>query len=116
VKDESFVSFCNAEFCKLYEFKEIIGNDYTKVFDYDKIKFTLQFRTRQSGDYIQIDGNGGNKKLKDFFIDCKVPKDYRDRVLLLADGNSILWIVGFRMSEGYKISNNTKSFLQVKIY
>jgi len=35
---------------------------------------------------------------------------------LLADGNSILWIVGFRMSEGYKISNNTKSFLQVKIY
>ena len=116
VKDESFVSFCNAEFCKLYEFKEIIGNDYTKVFDYDKIKFTLQFRTRQSGDYIQIDRNGGNKKLKDFFIDCKVPKDYRDRVLLLADGNSILWIVGFRMSEGYKISNNTKSFLQVKIY
>ena len=116
VKDESFMSFHEAEFCKLDELKEIIGNDYTKVFDYDKIKFTLQFRTRQTGDYIQIDKNGGNKKLKDFFIDSKVPRDYRDRVLLLADGNCILWIVGFRMSEGYKIENMTKKFLQVKIY
>jgi len=101
---------------KLYDFKEIIGNDYTKVFDYDKIKNTLRFRTRQTGDYIQINENGGNKKLKDFFIDCKVPKDYRERVLLLADGNCILWVVGFRMSEGYKVSNNTKTILQIKIY
>jgi len=116
VKEEGLINFDNVELCKLYELKEIIGNDYTKVFDYDKIKFTLRFRTRQTGDYIQIDDNGGNKKLKDFFIDSKVPKDYRDRVLLLADGNSILWIVGFRMSEGYKVTNKTKQFLQVKIY
>jgi len=116
VKKEGFIRFNKADFCKLYEFEKIIGNDYTKVFDYDKIKFTLQLRTRQTGDYIQIDENGGNKKIKDFFIDCKVPKDYRDRVLLLADGNCILWIVGFRMSEGYKISNKTNKFLQVKIY
>ena len=115
VKEEGFVIFDKAEFCKLYEFEEIIGNDYTKVFDYDKIKFSLRFRTRQTGDYIQINENGGNKKLKDYFIDCKVPKEYRDRVLLLADGNCILWVVGFRMSEGYKISNNTKEILQVKI-
>jgi len=116
VKENDFVTFNKAVLTKLYEFKEIIGNDYTKVFDYDKIKNTLRFRTRQTGDYIQINENGGNKKLKDFFIDCKVPKDYRERVLLLADGNCILWVVGFRMSEGYKVSNNTKTILQVKIY
>ena len=116
VKEKDFVSFNKAVLTKLYDFKEIIGNDYTKVFDYDKIKNTLRFRTRQTGDYIQINENGGNKKLKDFFIDCKVPKDYRERVLLLADGNCILWVVGFRMSEGYKVSNNTKTILQIKIY
>ena len=116
VKEEGLVIFDKAELCKLYEFEEIIGNDYTKVFDYDKIKFNIRFRTRQTGDYIQIDENGGNKKLKDFFIDNKVPKDYRDRVLLLADGNCILWIVGFRMSEGYKVSSKTQKFLQIKIY
>lgn len=116
VKENGFISFSRAEFHKLFEIEKIIGNDYTKVFDYDKIKFTLQLRTRQIGDYIQIDQNGGNKKLKDFFIDQKVPKEYRDRILLLTDGNSVLWIVGFRMSEGYKITKDTKNILQVKIY
>lgn len=105
-----------AEFKKTWDFPKITGNDYAKMFDCDKIKFTLQFRTRQTGDYIQIDENGGKKKLKDFFIDQKVPKECRDKVLLLADGSHILWIVGYRMSEGYKVTGKTACVLQMNIF
>ena len=50
-----------------------------------------ELRTRRLGDTIAI--KGGTKKLQDFFTDCKVPKMYRDEMLLLAAGNRILWVL-----------------------
>ena len=50
-----------------------------------------ELRTRRDGDIIAI--KGGTKKLQDFFTDCKVPKIYRDEMLLLAVGNRILWVL-----------------------
>jgi len=64
----------------------------TKRFNYDKIKGTLQIRTRKPGDHINI-YKVGTKKLKDEFCDCKIPKECRNSVPLLAMGNEILWII-----------------------
>ena len=50
-----------------------------------------EVRRRRDGDTIAI--KGGTKKLQDFFTDCKVPKIYRDEMLLLAVGNRILWVL-----------------------
>lgn len=50
-----------------------------------------ELRTRRDGDTITI--KGGTKKLQDFFTDCKVPKMYRDEMLLLAVGSRILWVL-----------------------
>lgn len=94
---------------------EIEKNDCTKYFDYDKIKFTLEFRTRKTGDYLTIDSHNGKKKLKDYFIDMKVPKEERDNIPVLADGNHILWVVGYRISEYYKISESTKQVVKVSV-
>lgn len=91
--------------------KKILENSYTKVFDYDKINFTLQLRTRRAGDIIQINKNGGTKKLKDYFIDQKIDKAQRDNILLLADGSHIVWIIGYRISEEYKVTDDTKRIL-----
>jgi|LSQX01.3.fsa_nt_gb tRNA(Ile)-lysidine synthase len=90
-------------------------NSCMKWFDYDKIENTLKLRTRKSGDYLQIDSQGGRKKLKDYFIDLKIPKEERDKLLLVADGSHILWIIGYgnRISEGYKISDSTKRVLSM---
>lgn len=93
----------------------ILEKPYTKWFDYDKIISNLQLRTRKTGDYIQNHSSGGTKKLKDYFIDQKIPREERDEILLLADGSNILWIVGHRMSEGYKITENTRNILKVKV-
>ncbi len=95
--------------------KDIPQNQYTKWFDYDKIKECLVFRTRKSGDYLCIKGTEGmqHKKLKDYMIAEKIPKKRRDELPLVAVDNHILWLVGYRISEYYKVEENTKNILQV---
>ena len=51
----------------------------------------VEVRTRRDGDYLPI--RGGRKKLQDFLVDVKVPKNRRDEILLLACGSRILWIL-----------------------
>lgn len=93
---------------------EIPQNKYTKWFDYDRICDTLSVRTREPGDYFVI-GNGKTKKLHRFFIDEKIPEELRDNILLLAEGDHILWIVGYRISEFYKITDATRNILEVRV-
>lgn len=95
--------------------EEKISNSVcTKCFDYGKIKFGLWLRTRADGDYLTIDSLGHHKKLNQYYIDEKVPGYMRDSRLLLADGSHIMWIVGGRISEEYKITDNTKRVLKVR--
>ena len=86
---------------------------YTKWLDYDKIDDVV-VRTRQKGDYIVIDGDGATKKLKKYFIDEKIPRRERDEVLLVADGNHILWVVGYRISEDVKVKPDTKKVVKLE--
>ncbi len=92
---------------------EIPKNKWSKWFDYDKISGTLSVRTRREGDYLTLAG-GVRKSLNRFFIDEKVPRDERDRISLLADGSHILWVVGMRISEYYKVTEETQRILQAE--
>lgn len=96
------------------ENQEFPKNLYTKWFDYDKIKDKLSVRTRKTGDYITLKG-GGRKSIKAYMIDEKIPAAQRDSVYLLADGSHVLWIIGFRISEYYKVGPQTTTILQVKV-
>ncbi len=89
---------------------------YTKWFDYDKIENYPVIRRRMPGDYLEINREHGRKKLKDYLIDQKVPVRERGRLLLLADGSHIIWIPGMRISEGYKVTEDTRRILKVQIY
>jgi tRNA(Ile)-lysidine synthase len=55
----------------------------------------------------------GTKKLKDFFMDEKVPRTMRDSVPILTDENSILWVIGYRIDDRFKITEDTKSQITV---
>jgi len=97
---------------------EVPRNQYTKWFDYDKILECLVIRYRKVGDYFTIhDGNGGSrhKSLKDYMIAEKIPKQKRDELPVIAVGNHVLWLVGYRISEYFKVSGNTNRILQVKL-
>lgn len=95
-----------------------LKNPCTKCFDYGRINDGLLLRHRRSGDYMQIDRQGNTKPLRRILIDAKVPEHVRDSLWLLADGAHILWIPGAadgRISEYYKVSQNTKHVLMIKI-
>lgn len=90
-------------------------NDYTKIFDYDKIKGNLCVRRRMPGDYIILSPKGGKKLLKDYFIDCKIPARFRDSIVLVADGSHVLWVIGYRDSAGCRIDDNTRTAVRVQV-
>lgn len=82
--------------------------------DLNRIKGSLKIRNRKNGDRIRPLGMKGTKKIKDYFIDEKIPKDLRDKIPLLVDGENILWVVGYRASELYKVTEETKMILEVE--
>lgn len=104
-------------FLQFFHFDGDIGkipkNTYTKWLDYDKIKNGFCFRTRKSGDYLIIDSSGHRKKLKTYLIDEKIPVSEREKILLMAEGQEILWVIGGRLSERVKITAETARVLAV---
>jgi len=98
---------------KLQTDGETLEKNHTKRFDCDIIKDVVSFRTRREGDYITIHPDGRTQKLKSFFINEKIPLKDRDRILLLADGNHVMWIVGYRVNCAYQINENTRCVLEV---
>lgn len=86
------------------------GDNRWKVqVDGDKIKFPLTVRNRRPGDRFYPLGLGGSKKLKDFFIDLKLPHHLRDEIPIVvsADGE-IVWVAGLRLDERFKITETTR--------
>ena len=72
-------------------------------------------RNRKSGDYLTVNRAGGKKKLKDYLIDRKIPRQNRDRILLLASGHEIFWVAGYRISESCRVREDTERVLQIQI-
>ena len=93
-------------------------NQYTKWFDYDKINESMEIRTRKTGDYLTIrlgEDRVVHKSLKDYMVTEKIPAYRRDRIQLLAMGSHVIWLPGYRISEEFKVSGNTKQILQVQL-
>jgi len=56
----------------------------------------------------------GSKKIKDIFIDLKIPREKRDFIPLLCFSNEISWIIGHKVSDKFKIDKHTNNILEVK--
>lgn len=98
-------------------FQDIPQNKYTKWLDYDKIKGDISVRHRRNGDYFSVKTprGVGRKKLKDYLIDEKLPREERDALILLAEGSHVLWLVPYRISECYKVEEGTVRVLQITV-
>jgi tRNA(Ile)-lysidine synthase len=90
-------------------------NKYTKFFDYDKITSCLLWRRRQPGDYLTVDDLMHRKSLKGYMIDEKIPQHLRGSVYMLADGNHIVWLPGYRISAYYRVSAGTSRVLEMRL-
>jgi tRNA(Ile)-lysidine synthase len=78
------------------------------------IKDGIFIRTRRSGDYIIPLGMRGRKKLQDYFVDEKIPWEERDRIPLLCFGREVLWVVGHRLNENYKVTESATEIVCVE--
>lgn len=111
------------EECPLYEvswreisrefFEKIQFDQYTKCFDYDRIKGDLHLRTRQIGDRISVFSDGRTQSVKEYMINARIPARLRERIPLLMGGDAVLWIVGYRASEAFRVTDETRRILLV---
>ncbi len=85
------------------------------IFDADTLQLPLAARPRKDGDFFYPLGFGKRKKLQDFFVDEKVPRDERNRVPLIVSGNEIVWVVGYRADDRFKLTEKTKRVIQLEV-
>ncbi|CQR72951.1 tRNA(Ile)-lysidine synthase [Sporomusa ovata DSM 2662] len=85
------------------------------AFDLEKLTLPLVVRSRAPGDRFRPAGLNGSKKLKNFFIDDKIPEAVRNFVPIVADQHEIIWVAGYRQSEHARITETTKKILQLTI-
>ncbi len=84
--------------------------------DLSSINRPIVVRNRRDGDIFQPLGMDGKKKLKDFFIDEKIPRHRRFQIPLIATGNTILWVIGWRISEEVKVTADSEEVALVEVY
>lgn len=95
--------------------KNLSQNSCIRWFDYDKITENVMLRFKEEGDYLVISPEGDKKKLKKYFADSKIPSDKRGLIPLVASGNEVLWVVGYRTGEGARITSSTRKLLKIEI-
>jgi len=83
------------------------------MLDLDKLRFPLSFRHWKHGDAFFPLGMQHKKKVSDFMIDEKIPVNLKKQMLLLLSGNDIVWLVGHRIDERYKITQYTKEIFRI---
>ena len=95
---------------------EIEKSPLTATFDFDKLQFPLLLRQWRKGDWFIPFGMKGRKKISDYFSDHKFNCLQKKKVWLLCSGEDILWIVGERADNRFRVDNQTKDALIVNFF
>jgi tRNA(Ile)-lysidine synthase len=89
------------------------GGPWTAYFDRARVAFPLVLRSFRPGDRFVPLGMTGRKKIKDFFIDHKVPAEVRSQTPILLSGDDPIWVCGFQMDDRYRVTPETQTCLKV---
>ena len=101
-------------FCKIT--KPFYHTNKTIFVDDEKLDYPLTLRKWKSGDIFYPSGmDGKSKKVSKFFKDEKLSRIEKENTWILCSGNEIVWIIGIRADERFKISNTTKTILQIDL-
>ncbi|MEA3423702.1 MAG: tRNA lysidine(34) synthetase TilS [Bacillota bacterium] len=102
---------------KVFDGNKILkGDKFMACFDYNQIEGDIILRSREDGDrFAPLGLKGKSKKLKKYFIDEKISREKRDKILIFEDSREIFWIGGYRLSDSYRVKNNTTRILKIKI-
>jgi len=117
-QDQTEIDFLGRHF----EISEIKASDFTldknlnkAAFDVDLLKYPLTIRKWKQGDCFIPLGMKGKKKLSDFLIDAKVPLNLKENQLVLCSGESIIWVIGQRIDDRFKVTEKTERVKAFKL-
>ncbi|MDQ3046318.1 MAG: tRNA lysidine(34) synthetase TilS [Bacteroidota bacterium] len=97
--------------------QELFQDENNACIDKDKLEFPLHLRKWEKGDYFYPLGmKGKKKKLSDFFVDRKIPLPVKEKTWLLCSGDQIVWVVGQRLDERFKVTDSTTKIYFVSIH
>lgn len=88
---------------------------YVAYFDLGCVSFPLKVRRWHTGDYFFPLGMKGKKKVSDFMIDSKIPVTLKKEVLVLECNGDIMWLIGHRMDDRFKITPDTAKMLKIEV-
>ena len=100
----------------LEDFPDQTGDGRASVLlDAERLTLPLTIRARRCGDFFYPHGFGKRKKLQDYLVDEKVPRDERDSIPVVVSGSDIVWVAGYRSDERFRPSADTKKYLRLVI-
>ena len=113
-KNQSELNFpLKLTFCNVNDIT--ISNSKTIFVDADALKFPLKLRKWQEGDYFYPFGMNGKKKLSKFFKDEKFSIIDKENAWLLCSENQIVWLVGKRLDDRFKVTENTQTIIKIQL-
>jgi len=92
---------------------ELIGKQQF-IIDFESVNGTIELRTRNSGDFFYLDGIKNKQKLKSYFINNKFSEKDKNETLLLANGNEVLWILGWRKNKKFNPASKNLFVIEIK--
>lgn len=102
--------------------EKVAGNNFKLVkspkvacLDLGTLEYPLLIRKWKQGDYFQPLGMSGFKKISDFLIDEKIPIHQKENTWLLCSGQKVVWVMGHRIDNRFKITEETRQVLKIKI-
>ena len=107
-KEESKINFPLKLAFSISENTNVIPNENIAKIDFEKLTFPLTLRKWKEGDYFYPLGMNGKKKLSDFFIDNKLSLFEKEDIWILCSDQKVVWIVGSRIDDRFKITENSK--------
>jgi len=90
---------------------KLLSDSRVAQLDLSKIAWPLTLRKWKAGDVLVPIGMRGKKKVSDLLIDHKIPLNEKDNVAVIESGGSIIWVIGIRISELYRIDKDTQKVL-----
>ena len=105
----------NLEFFKITNSKDfkIEKKNNIAFFDSDKLTFPLELRKWKKGDRFKPFGMKGSKLLSDYFIDQKLNLLEKENIWIITSNEEIIWVVGMRTSDKFKITKQTSNILKI---
>jgi tRNA(Ile)-lysidine synthase len=93
---------------------KIKGEKHVALIDFDTVRFPIVIRPWQRGDHFFPFGMSGRKKLSDYFIDRKFPVTKKESTMVLESDGKIVWIVGERLDNRFRIRQSTSKVIRIE--